>query len=168
MAAVRGEAQIQIDAPISPGSSGGPVFDGSGQLVGIATSSIIGGQNLNFAVPSRFIAEMPMVAPMPVKEVGALAISDREYAHLKGPVRSYTETITDMSPETGPELTSAVLTFDRSGRTIQESTMRKEYRTGGRSMSMAAMGSCRSRSRSAQTGNATNMIMKTPRPPFRR
>ena len=42
---------LQITAPISPGSSGGPVFTHDGSLVGIATASMREGQNLNFAIP---------------------------------------------------------------------------------------------------------------------
>ncbi len=42
---------LQISAPISPGSSGGPVLNMQGKVVGIATFQMIQGQNLNFAVP---------------------------------------------------------------------------------------------------------------------
>lgn len=44
---------IQTTAPISPGSSGGPLLSGSGEVVGITTSYLVGGQNLNFAVPAE-------------------------------------------------------------------------------------------------------------------
>lgn len=44
---------IQISAPISPGSSGGPVVNSNGEIVGIATMILTGGQNLNFAVPAN-------------------------------------------------------------------------------------------------------------------
>ncbi|MDX2079228.1 MAG: trypsin-like peptidase domain-containing protein [Terrimicrobiaceae bacterium] len=48
---------IQITAPISPGSSGSPVINGDGKVIGIATSTRIGGQSLNFAVCSQIIWE---------------------------------------------------------------------------------------------------------------
>jgi hypothetical protein len=48
-------AALQFDAPISSGSSGGPVLDGHGRVVGIATMSSKASrgtivQNLNFAI----------------------------------------------------------------------------------------------------------------------
>ena len=49
---------IQTTAPISPGSSGGPLFDAYGRLVGIMTFQHKSGQNLNFAVPADWIAGM--------------------------------------------------------------------------------------------------------------
>jgi len=41
---------IQITAPVSPGSSGGGVFDDRGNLIGISTFTIRDAQNLNFAI----------------------------------------------------------------------------------------------------------------------
>jgi hypothetical protein len=46
---------IQTSAAISPGSSGGGLFDNSGRLVGITTFQSKSGQNLNFAVPAEWI-----------------------------------------------------------------------------------------------------------------
>jgi S1-C subfamily serine protease len=45
----------QISAPISPGSSGSPVFNNKGEVIGIATSSIVDGQNLNFSLPINYV-----------------------------------------------------------------------------------------------------------------
>jgi len=49
---------IQITAPISPGSSGSPVVNMAGQVIGVATLQAAEGQSLNFAVPSERIAQM--------------------------------------------------------------------------------------------------------------
>lgn len=49
--------RIQIDAPISPGNSGGPVLNEEGEVIGVSVSSIrgINAQNLNFAIPSNYL-----------------------------------------------------------------------------------------------------------------
>lgn len=49
---------IQITAPISPGSSGSPVVNMRGQVIGVATLQAAEGQSLNFAVPSERIAQL--------------------------------------------------------------------------------------------------------------
>lgn len=43
---------FQMTAPISPGSSGSPVFDLKGNLVGVATLVIKEAENIGFAIPS--------------------------------------------------------------------------------------------------------------------
>jgi hypothetical protein len=47
----RGGQFIQTTAPISPGSSGGPLFNMAGEVIGINTLYLKGGENLNFAIP---------------------------------------------------------------------------------------------------------------------
>ncbi|MCR4771969.1 MAG: trypsin-like peptidase domain-containing protein [Oscillospiraceae bacterium] len=49
---------IQTTTPISSGSSGGALFNGKGEVIGITTSSIVSGQNLNFAVPINYVTEL--------------------------------------------------------------------------------------------------------------
>jgi Flp pilus assembly protein TadD len=50
-----GRSIIQITAPISPGSSGSPVLDETGQVIGMATLVSKEGQNLNFAISAELI-----------------------------------------------------------------------------------------------------------------
>ena len=51
---------LQISAAISPGSSGGPLFNQFGEVVGITTAIITAGQNINLAVPGNYLK--PLVA----------------------------------------------------------------------------------------------------------
>ena len=53
----RANPLIQTDAAISPGSSGGGLFNRAGELVGITTFKWRG-ENLNFALPSEWVKEL--------------------------------------------------------------------------------------------------------------
>ncbi|GEM_PF-3958883 len=53
-----GRRFLQISAPISPGSSGGPVFNLKGDVVAISTFQLVEGQNLNFAIPVDEVSKM--------------------------------------------------------------------------------------------------------------
>jgi serine protease Do len=51
---------LQISAPISQGSSGGPLFNQFGEVVGVTTLIVAQGQAINFAVPGNYLK--PLVA----------------------------------------------------------------------------------------------------------
>lgn len=62
---------LQISAPASTGSSGGPVLSRAGQVVGIAASQLPAGQNLNFAVPINYARGLlDNLPPEPVAVLG--------------------------------------------------------------------------------------------------
>ncbi|MDP2689460.1 MAG: DegQ family serine endoprotease [Deltaproteobacteria bacterium] len=49
---------IQTDASINPGNSGGPLFNMRGEVVGINTAIIAGGQGIGFATPINMVKEV--------------------------------------------------------------------------------------------------------------
>lgn len=52
-----GEKYIQIDAAINPGNSGGPLVNYAGEVIGVNSFIIKGGDNLGFALPVSTLKE---------------------------------------------------------------------------------------------------------------
>ena len=44
---------LQVDAPVNPGNSGGPLFNARGQVIGIINMGVPTMEGLNFAIPAR-------------------------------------------------------------------------------------------------------------------
>ncbi len=79
---------IQMTAPISPGSSGSPVLNMKGEVVGVATFLLVTGQNLNFAVPGDRIAQMSLGAGKTLPERERIrqseALTEASQAYAQG------------------------------------------------------------------------------------
>lgn len=71
---------IQITAPISPGSSGSPVVNMYGQVVGVATLQASEGQSLNFAVPAERISQLRVGALQTVSNLSVESAKNKRAA----------------------------------------------------------------------------------------
>jgi hypothetical protein len=65
---------LQFTAPISSGSSGGPVMNAMGAVIGVTTSTLTEGQNLNLALPARYLPELldRKATPVPFADIQPL------------------------------------------------------------------------------------------------
>jgi len=69
---IQGRTLVQISAPISHGSSGGPVLNMRGEVIGVSVSVLSEGQNLNFAVPATELLALSQARPQRIAFTGNL------------------------------------------------------------------------------------------------
>ena len=75
---------LQISAPISSGSSGSPVVNMKGQVVGVATFYLKKGQSLNFAIPAQYLINLKSFGtsktlPTWARDAGQTPVARRRY-----------------------------------------------------------------------------------------
>ena len=66
---IEGAEYIQLDAPISSGSSGGALIDTTGKVVGVTCATAVGAQNINLAVPINFISSLDQTSHTPLASI---------------------------------------------------------------------------------------------------
>jgi S1-C subfamily serine protease len=72
---------LQFSAPISPGSSGSPVLNVRGEVIGVAVGNVTGGQGLNFGIPCS--VPVRMLAALGEHAVPVRALHDRSTARKR-------------------------------------------------------------------------------------
>ncbi len=89
---LHGQSLVHITAPINPGSSGGPLLNKEGKVVGITSASIVDAQNYNYIVPINDILiilkdlyKTPLVR-LPGLSVGANRTTEAHARSLKNPL----------------------------------------------------------------------------------
>jgi Tfp pilus assembly protein PilF len=69
---IGGAEFLQISTPTSPGSSGGPVVDGQGEVIGVAARKIEGAQSIGLAIPARALRKLVAASGPEVTPIDAL------------------------------------------------------------------------------------------------
>lgn len=108
---------IQTSTPISPGSSGGPLFNTHGEVIGIAVAQVVGAQNVNFAVPINWAkgfmhsTEITQLSDLARQNTVVQAILDSTISVPAGNRRAY-PIVVDHNRMASPELEGS---FSSSG-----------------------------------------------------
>ena len=115
---------FQIDAAISPGSSGGVLLNQKAEAVGIIKSSLVSGQNLNFAIPINKLKALKYIFKHSIQLAGACAYRDKEKEKLKGLVKKVVEKSPHNRIENGRLIEDGILVdsihiYDLDGNEIE-------------------------------------------------
>lgn len=69
----------QISAPIQPGNSGGPMFDKSGNLIGITSAGIPGANSVGYAIKSGYLNNLIEAAPIAIPDIANNTLNGKDF-----------------------------------------------------------------------------------------
>ncbi len=88
---------FQMINPIFPGSSGGPVLNNNGEVVGVFFFSIEGKQQANFAIPSNYlkklIARSGQITPLTQQKQSVSAVTYFRWGYIRSEMKDFKEAI---------------------------------------------------------------------------
>ncbi|MDD2309719.1 MAG: DegQ family serine endoprotease [Desulfuromonadaceae bacterium] len=119
---------IQTDASINPGNSGGPLFNTSGEVIGINTAMVSGGQGIGFAIPINMATSIiPQLKEKGTVTRGWLGVSIQQVTPdlaksfgLSGEKGALISGIIPGSPAEKGGLKAGDIIMDFDGKKIQE------------------------------------------------
>ncbi len=120
----KGERWLQTTAPISPGSSGGPLLTTEGTVAGVTTLSFKDAQNLNFAVPASKVREflLSQYHPRDIAE-GASISWHEEHAFIK-----MNAILNARNSSYSSDAKNSGTLLERARKEIDEAVVEKDYK----------------------------------------
>lgn len=88
---------FQITAPISAGSSGSPVIDMKGKVIGVATFQFIEGQNINFAIPIERAFDLGVILDATILDWSTGMTKLRTYSLLESIVEKLSAIVSEIA-----------------------------------------------------------------------
>ncbi len=79
----------QISVPVQPGSSGGPLFDYDGRIIGVVNAKVMALDNVSYAVKSSYLLNLLDALPEPLKPPNDRSISQRPLTEKVKAVSEY-------------------------------------------------------------------------------
>lgn len=82
------DRSLAASAPVSPGSSGGGLFDTQGRLVGLTTAILVTGQSLNLVLPAEGLGQVHLSGKPLAPEGASVPVPEKDWVKEAGMLSS--------------------------------------------------------------------------------